>query len=277
MQKRGIEFHSITFAADAFSSVNDLRQISQATGGVYYNANDEEELREVYKEITDGFKSTSVCWLEWLSQLECDAVTERNVEVTFTRKNYPPSIKRDITYTPPADKAIAEITRDKDILYFDNNGSITQEITLTAKVGDFHVTGFSVSNNNGNFDIPEFATAPAQGFLIEEGKSRKFIISYIKTPSDAPASYELVFETDLCPTEPVELIAPCGPTTQEVYFGNVNLSGSTDFTATDVFTNTSKAELSGNITLSGVNAAEFAIKSTNGNAGTTFTLAAGQS
>lgn len=277
LQKRGIEFHSITFAADAFGSVNDLRQISQATGGVYYNANNEEELREIYKEITDGFKSTSVCWLEWLSQLECDEVTERNVEVTFTRKNYPPSITRTINYTPPADKGIAEITRDKDILFFDNNGKISQEVTLTAKVGDFHVTGFNITNNNGNFDIPEFASIPAEGFLIEEGKSRKFTVNYIKKPSDAPASYNLVFETDLCPTKPVELVAPCGPTTQEIYFGNVNLSGSTDFTATDVFTNTSTSEMTGNITLTGADYTEFAIKTVNGNAGSTFTLAAGES
>ncbi len=277
LQSRGIEFHSITFAADAFGSINDLRQVSQATGGVYYNANDEEELREIYKEITDSFKSTSVCWLEWLSQLECDQVTERNVEVTFTRANWPPPITRTINYTPPADKAIAEITRDKEILFFDNNGTTTQEVTLTAKVGDFHVTGFNVSGNNGNFDIPEFAAIPAEGFLIEEGKSKKFTVNYIKDPSDPAASYDLVFETDLCPTEPVELIAPCGPTTQEVYFGNVNLSGSTDFTATDVFTNTSSAEMTGNVSLIGTNAAEFSIKSVNGNAGTAFTLASGES
>lgn len=277
LQSRGIEFHSITFAADAFGSVNDLRQTSQATGGVYYNANDEEELREIYKEITDSFKSTSVCWLEWLSQLECEEVTERNVEVTFTRANYPPPITRTIDYTPPADKAIAEITRDEDILYFDNNGSTTQEVTLTAKVGDFHVTGFNVAGNNGNFDVPEFAGVPAEGFLIEEGKSKKFTVNYIKDPSDPAASYDLVFETDLCPTKPVKLIAPCGPTTQEIYFGNVNLSGSTDFTATDVFTNTSSGELSGNVTLEGTDVTEFSIKSVNGNAGTAFTLAAGES
>lgn len=277
LQSRGIEFHSITFAADAFGSINDLRQVSQATGGVYYNANDEEELREIYKEITDSFKSTSVCWLEWLSQLECDQVTQRNVEVTFTRANWPPPITRTINYTPPADKAIAEITRDKEILFFDNNGTTTQEVTLTAKVGDFHVTGFNVSGNNGNFDIPEFAAIPTEGFLIEEGKSKKFTVNYIKDPSDPAASYDLVFETDLCPTEPVELIAPCGPTTQEVYFGNVNLSGSTDFTATDVFTNTSSAEMTGNVSLIGTNAAEFSIKSVNGNAGTAFTLASGES
>lgn len=277
LQKRGIEFHSITFAADAFGSVNDLRQVSQATGGIYYNANDEAELRDIYKQITDGFKSTSVCWLEWLSQLECDEVTERNVEVTFTRQKYPPSIIRNIKYTPPVDKGIAEIARDKDVLYFDNKGKTTQEVTLTAKVGDFNVTGFTITNNNGNFDIPEFASVPPQGFEIKQGDSRKFVINYIKKPSDAPESYDLVFETDLCPTKPVELIAPCGPTTQEIYFGNVNLSGSTDFTATDVFTNTSKSEMSGNITLSGANYTEFTIKTVNGNAGSAFTLAAGES
>jgi|GEM_PF-1509253 hypothetical protein len=277
LQSRGIEFYAITFAADAFGSISDLDQIGQATGGDYYNANDEEELREIYKEITGNFKSTSVCWLEWLSQLECDQVTERNVEVTFTRANYPPPITRTINYTPPADKAIAEITRDKEILFFDNNGTTTQEVTLTAKVGDFHVTGFNVTGNNGNFDIPEFAAIPTEGFLIEEGKSKKFTVNYIKDPSDPAASYDLVFETDLCPTEPVELIAPCGPTTQEVYFGNVNLSGSTDFTATDVFTNTSSAEMTGNVSLIGTNAAEFSIKSVNGNAGTAFTLASGES
>ena len=277
LQKRGIEFYSVTFAADGFGSVNDLNQISQATGGIYRNANSESELRDIYKEFTDGFKSTSVCWLEWLSQLECDKATERNVEVTFTRPKYPPAIKRNITYTPPVDKAVAEITRDKDVLYFDNNGKTTQEVTLTAKVGDFNVTGFTITNNNGNFDIPEFTAVPPQGFLIKEGTSKKFIINYIKKPSDAPASFDLVFDTDLCPTKPVELIAPCGPTTQEIYFGNVNLSGSTDFTATDVFTNTSQGELSGNITLSGANAAEFSIKTVAGKAGTAFTLAAGGS
>ena len=277
LQQRGIEFYSITFAIDANGSISQLRKISQATGGEYFNAYSEEELRDVYKKITDNFKSTSVCWLEWLSQLECDEVTERNVEVTFTRDKYPPSIKRDFNYTPPADKAIAKITRDKDILFFDNNGTTTQEVTLTAKVGDFHVTGFNVSGNNGNFDVPEFASMPTEGFLIEEGKSKTFAINYIKNPSDPANSYDLVFETDLCPTEPVELVAPCGPTTQAIYFGNVNLSGSTDFTATDVFTNTSTSEMSGNITLSGANSTEFSIKTTNGNPGTAFTLAAGES
>ncbi|MFA7325928.1 MAG: choice-of-anchor D domain-containing protein [Candidatus Kapaibacterium sp.] len=276
LQKRGIEFHSITFAVDDQSSVSDLRRISQATGGVNYNAYSEEELRDIYKEITDGFKSTSVCWLEWLSQLECDEVTERNVEVTFTRKTYTP-ITRNITYTPPADKAIAEITRDKDVLYFDNNGKTIQEVTLTAKTGDFHVTGFTVTDNNGNFDIPEFASVPPQGFVIEQGKSRKFVINYIKTPSDAPASFDLVFETDLCPTKPVELIAPCGPSTQTIDFGNVNLSGSTDYIATEVFLNTSKGEMKGNVTITGADYTEFTIKSVDGNAGAAFTLAAGES
>lgn len=277
LQKRGIEFYSITFAVDDPSSVNDLKQTSEATGGIYRNANSESELRDIYKEFTDGFKSTSVCWLEWLSQLECDIVTERNVEVTFTRPKFPPAITRNITYTPPVDKAIAEISRDKDILYFDNNGKTTQEITLTAKLGDFHVTGFTVINNNGNFDVPQFATMPAEGFLIKVGTSKKFTINYIKKPSDAPGNLGLVFDTDLCPTMPVELIAPCGPTTQAISVGNVNLSGSTDFTATSVFTNTSQAELSGNISLSGANAAEFTIKSVAGKAGTAFTIAAGES
>lgn len=276
LQKRGIEFYSITFAADEFGSINDLRQISEATGGAYYNANSEEELRDIYMQITNSFKSTSVCWLEWLSQLECYKATEREVEVSFTRKQYDP-IVRNFTYTPPADKAVAVISRDKDVLYFDNTGAKTQEVRLKAEVGDFHVTGYSITNDNADFSIPEFAAMPAEGFLIKKGQTKKFTINYIKDPSVEGLDFELVFETDLCPVEPVQLIAPCGPTTMAIDFGKVNLSGNTDYTATQVFTNTSTAEMKGKVTLSGANQAEFAIKSVNGVAGSDFTLAAGAS
>lgn len=276
LQKRGIEFYSITFAADEFGSINDLRQISEATGGVYFNANSEEELRDIYMQITNSFKSTSVCWLEWLSQLECYKATEREVEVSFTRKQYDP-IVRNFTYTPPADKAVAVISRDKDVLYFDNSGAKTQEVTLKAEVGDFHVTGYTITNDNGDFSIPQFAAMPAEGFLIKKGQTKKFTINYIKDPSVSGLDFELVFETDLCPVEPVQLIAPCGPGTMAIDFGKVNLSGNTDYTATQVFTNTSTAEMKGEVTLSGANQAEFAIKSVNGAAGPNFTLAAGAS
>ncbi|TNE35222.1 choice-of-anchor D domain-containing protein, partial [bacterium] len=275
LQKRGIEFYSITFAADDYASVNDLQQISHATGGVYFNAYSEEDLRDTYKQITDGFKSTSVCWLEWLSQLECEKATERNVEATFTRTKYSP-IVRDFTYTPPADKAVAEITRDKDVLYFDNNGKTTQNITVKAVTGDFQVTGYNITNNNGDFDIPEFASVPPQGFLIKQGKSKTFAVNYIKNPSDVPVDFELTFETDLCPVAPVQLIAPCGPTTLPIDFGTVNLAGSTDYLAQNVFTNTSKGELSGTLNINGADASEFTIKSVNGKAGNTFKLASGE-
>lgn len=276
LQKRGIEFYSITFAADSPESVNDLKQISEATGGIYFNANNESELRDIYKQITDNFKSTSVCWLEWLSQLECDEVTERDVEVTFTRPSYDP-ITRNFTYTPPADKAIANISRDKDILYYDNSGLKSHNITLKAEVGDFHVTGYNITNNNLDFSIPEFAAMPPMGFLIEEGKTKVFTVNYIKDPSDTPVDFQLAFETDLCPVKPVQLVAPCGPTTKSIDFGNVNLAGNTDNTAIEVFTNTSTGELKGTVTITGTYKDEFAIKSVNGAAGPDFTLAAGES
>lgn len=276
LQKRGIEFHAITFAPDDFESVNDLRLITQSTGGVFYNANSEEELRDIYREITDSFKSTSVCWLEWLSQLECVEATERNVEVTFTRQSYEP-ITRNFTYTPPADKAIASITRDEDILYYDNSGVKSHTVTLTAEVGDFHVTGYNITNDNLDFSIPEFAAIPPAGFLIEEGNTRTFTVNYIKDPSDNPVDFQLVFETDLCPVEPIQLVAPCGPTTDNIDFGKVNLAGSTDYLAVDVFTNSSTGELTGTLALTGTYKDEFSIKSVNGAAGPDFTLAAGES
>lgn len=275
LQKRGIEFYSITFAADDFSSVNDLLKISQATGGTYFNAYSEEDLRDTYRQITEGFKSTSLCWLEWLSQLDCEQAKERNVEVTFTRKSYDP-IVRDFKYTPNADKAIAQITRDKDILYFDNNGKTSQDITIKAIKGDFQITGYNITNNNGDFDIPIFASVPPQGFLIKEGNSKTFTVNYIKNPSDAPVDFELTFETDLCPVAPVQLVAPCGPTTLPIDFGTVNLSGSTDYIAQKVFTNTSTGELSGTLNLNGADASEFSIISVNGKPGNTFKLAAGE-
>lgn len=275
-QERGIEFYGITFAADDYSSVPDLMRISQSTGGVFFNAYNESQLRGIYHQITDNFKSTSLCWLEWISQLDCQEVTERNVEVTFKRKSYTPII-RNITYTPPADKAIAKITSDKQALYFDNNGKTSQDITITAVKGDFHITAYSITNNNGDFDIPAFASMSPAGFYIEQGKSKTFTVNYIKNPSDTPVDFELTFETDLCPVGPIQLIAPCGPTTLPIDLGNVNLSGSTDYTATSVFTNTSTGELTGTLTLQGANASEFAIKSVDGKTGSTFTLQAGES
>lgn len=276
LQSRGIEFYSVTFDPDGFDSVNDLKDISQATGGIYTNVNTEQELRDYWRAITDDLKSSTVCWLEWESNLECNEVTERNVEVTFTRTTYEP-IQRTFSYTPPEDKAIARVSRDNGTLFFDNSGAVSQDITLTAEVGDFKITGFNITNNDNDFEIPEFDNMPADGFVLDEGDSKTFAVNYIKDPSDAPKDFDLVFETDLCPVEPVDLVAPCGPTTNPIDFGNVNLSGGTDYVAIDVFTNNSTEEISGTVTLEGTDYTEFAIKSVNGNTGADFTLGAGES
>ncbi len=276
LQGQGIEFYSITFDPDETGSINDLRQISLATGGLYKNVKTEQELRDFYRVITDNLKSQTVCWLEWESELECDEVTERNVDVTFTRTTYDP-IQRNIKYTPPEDKGVAEVSRNKDALFYDNNGSVTQNITLTAEVGDFLVTGYNITNDDTDFEIPEFDNMPTGGFVLDEGDSKTFAVNYIKDPSDAPKDFKLEFETNLCPVEPVDLVAPCGPIVQPIEIGNINLTGSTYYVATDVFTNNSTAEISGTITIEGAYKDEFAIKKVNGNAGADFTLAAGES
>jgi len=276
LQSRGIEFYSVTFDPDGFGSANDLKLVSQSTGGTYANVNSEQELRDYWRQITDDLKTSTVCWLEWQSELECNEVTERNVEVTFTRTTYDP-IQRNFAYTPPADKAIAKVTRDKDELYYDNSGSVTQNITLTADVGDFLITGYNITNNDSDFEIPEFDNMPNGGFVLDEGESKTFAVNYIKDPSDVPKDFNLEFETNLCPVEPVDLIAPCGPITTPIDLGDINLSGSTDYIATDVFKNNSTAEISGTVTIEGTYKDEFAIKSVNGIAGADFTLAAGES
>lgn len=245
------------FTISLLSPINsDLDWVSVETGGNSYRIDTKEQLTTIYQKIAGEIQSQNLCWLEWLSEFGCTQESrDRSLEITFSR--IPKTA--NIDYTAP-ESSVARIEADNTDLYFGKvgEGTNSQEITLTAKVADFDVTGYSITPDNGDFMIDWGGTPPP--FQIAKDASKVITVNYVKDPPDASQEFFLELETGPCPTPDIRMIAPCGGDPEAlVEFNNVPVGTTDEKTIECIFKNTTAVDISGDAQLAGPDAANFTI------------------
>lgn len=273
-RENNIEVYIVVFASTMVQQ--GLDYISSATGGMFRRANNEEELRNFYRLITDRFKSTSLCWLEWYTDYICQLDETKDIEITFKESKV--DIKRSFSYSINNEDALSEISIDNSKLYFDENGTNSHTVTLTSIRGDYTISDYFISENDSDFEIPEFNNMPTNGFLIEEGKSLEFTINYLKSGESLGKTFDLEFISETCPVENIKLIAPCnGEYLDNIDLKLIQFGTESERTLTNVFVNTSSETITGNIFLQGTDASDVEILSINAIAGNQYELDPGES
>ena len=243
-----------TIAVDVESPSSNLGFLANETGGEALTTDLKDKLFEFYDEIfLDIGSRKDQCWLEYTADLSCEgADAARNVEATYLGFD-PRILSSSFTYEAPGDKLIS-LKSDKNLIYFSDNagGSLMNEVDLTASNGDFEVLNISVTPDDGNF------TVNRTNFNVASGAMESFEITYV--PDGNPSKeYQLNIETDLCPVDPITLIAPCGADAPS----NVSFNSAKETPAfqTLVITNTTQGELIGQATIVGADNDKFTITS----------------
>ncbi len=257
-----IQMYAITIDANMFS---DLGYAAERTGGNEWEITDKNQLTSIYSQIAEEIQRRDICRLEWTAPYGCDeASRERDLKVTFRRI----SKSDEVTYTAP-ESSIAEISLNNDEFYFGapGGGVQTHDIILTAEGSDFDVSGFSITPNNGAFQLSE--NPP---YSIAKGQSKTIQITYTEDPPSESTEYTLQFSSSPCSTPPISLIAPCGGhAVDKVSILNVPIGNPEEFDIDCAFENTTATEISGNAQITGPDATRFAFVSGGG----PFTLAPG--
>lgn len=230
----------------------ELNEISRRTGGKAKRITNIVDFHKFYKEIEEEVQTQNVCWLEWESEYSCDeSDREKEVYVKFKKYGEPYDVEQEKIYDA-GPQSVAKIDVNPKKFVFGPVGQGTNEymVDLTPNSGIFTVTGYSIVPDNGDFQIDwNGKTLP---FTINEGNTHQVKVIYVKDPADPSQKFDLTFETNPCPTESIELIAPCGGDALEtVSIDNVPVNTSKSSTFNQVFKNTTVDRLTGNVTIEG--------------------------
>lgn len=242
-QDNNIEVYIILL--NAASNVGyELEDVAFETGGKLFRPNTKEDLNraffDIYKEIQNNF----TCRLEWNEENICEGEDlNREVEITFNRTN--PKLTQKVNYTLPS-TAVSKLNISQNKFYFSDGvgGSISQDITLTAINGNFHLKEFTLSPNNGSFNIDWKGKSPKDvgGLVLTKDVPKIITINYVEKSSLEELAYKLDLVDEKCPIPSIELVAPCGGITTDVNFTNLPLVKQ-DLILKDIFYNNSNKDV----------------------------------
>jgi hypothetical protein len=165
-----------------------LRNIATQTGGQWFEkVTTKEKAEEVYRMILQSSLGLEPCEIEWESGVPCIAEI-RNVELQI--KNF--GIKVTSNYQIPITSE-AKLEFNPNIVKFLNpevGVKIEEKVTVTARNDNFTV--LNITGNNAAFTI-----SPTN-FLLKEGESEEFTISYLPFDS-AYNNCKFEIESEKCP------------------------------------------------------------------------------
>ncbi|MFY8159902.1 MAG: vWA domain-containing protein [Candidatus Kapaibacteriota bacterium] len=229
---------------------SELELLTYETGGKLFRPNTKAELEAVFFTIYNTLQNNFTCRLEWVEPYICqDDNPNREVVVSFTRPN--PDLVSTTNYLVPT-KGISKFEVSETELYFSdlNGGQLSKNITLTATVGNFKLTNFSITPNNGSFNIDWKGKSPLDvgGLVITQGNSKTITINYVEKNSLNELSHVLSFVDENCKLPEVNLIAPCGGLTKDVSYTNLPQL-SQDLVLKDIYYNNSNRDVLVNVSI----------------------------
>lgn len=254
--ENNIEVYAVEVNVD--NTNNRLNSLSRYTGGYFENVDTKNQLKNVFtKFYFDLQGSEDKCWFEYTAPLSCvgDEST-RDVVASFNKYVPVYPLEQSFTYEIPDDKLISLNVSKTELLFSNNNGGTnSHKVRFTANKGDFNISNFMVSPDNGNFTI-----TPAN-LDIPAGQSAEITIEY--TGSEATSQeYTLSYVSNPCEGQEITLISPCSADFDEnLTYSNVPLN--TKRTLKASFTNTTSVNLIGNASITGANADKFTILTDN--------------
>jgi hypothetical protein len=246
----------------------EIDDICRMTGGKTYQVYHKYDMIKIFREIVGNIQNKKQCKLVWTAPFGCDeASRNRDIKIVFHR--IPDSVQT--SYIAPT-TSIANVTVSATQLKFGKQsyGTTRQSLDLTADIADMTIIGFNLVPGNGKYSVDwNGKTLP---FVIPKGQSHTIYIDYIENPATQSELTELHLQGNPCDPPVVDLIAPCGGTiVADVDFGDVAISTTKDRTIDCIYKNTTPIDITGDVQLSGTDAAEFEIVSGGG----TFTLTPG--
>ncbi len=243
-----IEKRVTVFAVTFSGELNqDLRELSQRTGGQYFRPYSGSALDEIYRQLFAEVSSgAEKCWLEYTAPLACLAENNtKEIVVDYTGLNQPYS--STITYQAPEEKLKYLEVLDSEII-FEDAPNVSKSIKVTSHNSSMSVS-FSIYPDDGNFELPPPAT------LSKDFQANLFI-KYLGI-NPGPKEYDFMINGD-CPSPEIKLKI-CGGTAPANYdFGDVSITASSEQTV--AFTNDGFNSISGVVRLGGVDKDRFAVK-----------------
>ncbi len=247
---------------------NEINDICRMTGGKSYRIYQKYDMIRIFREIVGTVQNKKECRLVWTAPFGCSEA-DRNRELKVLFKRIPDSVTA--SYLAPT-TSIVNVDVSTTQLKFGRPGEGTtrQPLELSSPATDFTITGFNLNPGNGKYTVDwNGKTLP---FVIPKGQKHTIFIEYIENPPTQSEKTELHLQGTPCSPPVVDLIAPCGgDIVGEIDFGNVAINTTSDKTETCIYQNTTPIDISGDVQLTGTDAAEFEIVSGAG----PFTLAPG--
>ncbi len=176
----------------------DLKKISEGSGGKAYAVFTKEDLRNIYEYIAIDIQRKMFCELIWEAPFGCDESSRfRVVDIIFKRL----SESRKSAYIAP-ETSIADVETNGSIISFGNPNvgvPVRQTIDLSPKVSPFYVTGvsimpatyFKVVNWGGDGNPPPF--------VIDTGETRTITIEFTQQTMKAYRQASLIIDGTPCP------------------------------------------------------------------------------
>lgn len=216
--QNGIEVFCVE--TNAASSNWRLGQLASQTGGEAYFINQRDLLSSLFEDFFFELSDSSVerCFIEYETSVPClGDQAERDVKVEFSKFTPPfPLIESTKRYEIPTDGS-KFVSLSQERFYMSGNGETELELILTAKNGDFSISGFNVIPDDGNISISE------TNFDIINNETKSINIILDPSIDVATTNYELTLISDQCEVPPIEIITPCEAVASEetIELGNV--------------------------------------------------------
>lgn len=172
LQKSNIQVFSITLLV---KMNDDLRQISEESGGKAYEIWDKYQLMSLYELIAFYVQTLQFCELSWEAPYGCSPESkERFSKITFL-----PSQQTRLAFYQAPERSVPYIEYSSNKVYFGNPpplDTIIKTITITARYKSFAIDSFNVFPSN-NFRILENGKYP---FLLTQDSSLSIKVEFIQ-------------------------------------------------------------------------------------------------
>lgn len=216
-----VQMYSITLSQPMH---NDLKRLSEGSGGKAFAVFTKEDLRNIYEYIALDIQRKQICELIWEAPFGCDEASRfRNVDITFKRQ----SISRRASYVAPP-TSIATVETNGSIVSFGNPNvgvPVKQQIELSPQVSPFYVTNITTMPDT-YFKIVNWGGDPPP-FVVDTGETRIITVEFTQIGLKAYRQASLQFQGSPCSP----LITLVGGTSQITV---IHPNGSEVFSTCDV-------------------------------------------
>ena len=181
---------------------NDLRQISQETGGASYEIYTKSDLNSIYSKIALEIQQSKSCYLKWIAPYSCDAGDfVRYLSITFNRQSH----TIDRTYEVD-ESSYAKVNTEPEELYFGNpevSDPVYLDVVLTPEKADLIINSYEITPE-GYFSVSDWDVNGDGGeppFTIDSGESRTIKVKFNQLKQKSLRTASLILDSKPCPID----------------------------------------------------------------------------